>query len=269
MCILAIFPGELFILSCYGGSEGYDHFLSYFYLPVFIIWLAISIIYVAFSKKEKITQKILWPTIFTVIYAIIYFLLTYFVVYNNSIVGNDYSYAITATAGTSVIVGLGALMSIPFILTVGYLCDKEVEKSRNIKTNQKIVAQKNRLLKILNDYEVSLKLLEEFEVKNKTALSLATLIENASADSDCNIRSTFIQKENERYAEYYQIILANIPEIEKQDFPIEYSLVSDYVIALKNKIKKSKAILYKINTYDSKQLEALEKNLDKGLIYEP
>ncbi len=223
-----------------------------FYMPIiFVVWLAICLLTIAYSKSEKVFEKLTVSIISSVVFSLI-------------LLGHigmlDFS---SDEKGAAAAIVMAPLFSLPAVYWLGNKLQNKIRLKQTadvtkIKENCKYILNHTISYKI-----VAQNLIERFQTNSQHSLKLISIVEDVCLTNEYNIKTMFVQKENERYAEYYKTISNKIPETEKQDFPTEYTSVTDYVFKLKNDIKELREILRNINKHDLKQLKVLEDRLKK------
>lgn len=240
--ICIAYPIVLLILVCY---------MPFYAILVFLAWLTMCITSIAYSKSEKVFEKLTASIIASIIFAMFLGIVVSSgeseLLFDEDEVGALFAFV------------LSPFLSLPAIYLVGNKLQAKVLVKQN-KTRKELLNEcKKELHKQLNIKRTIIRVIDEYYLRTENTLDLIRLIDNLHTNESNNIESSYINAENKRFLDCRQSLLSKIDTSERENFPKGYEDIDLYYYGIKQEIKNIENKLNSIKTLDTKELKQIQK----------
>ena len=240
--ICIAYPIVLLILVCY---------MPFYAILVFLAWLTMCITSIAYSKSEKVFEKLTASIIASIIFAMFLGIVVSSgeteLLFDEDEVGALFAFV------------LSPFLSLPAIYLVGNKLQAKVLVKQN-KTRKELLNEcKKELHKQLNIKRTIIRVIDEYYLRTENTLDLIRLIDNLHTNESNNIESSYINAENKRFLDCRQSFLSKIDTSERENFPKGYEDIDLYYYGIKQEIKNIENKLNSIKTLDTKELKQIQK----------
>lgn len=242
--ICIAYPIMLFILVCY---------MPFYAILVFLAWLTICITSIAYSKSEKVFEKLSVSIIASIIFGIFLGVVVSSgeteLLFDEDEVGALFAFV------------LSPFLSLPAIYLVGNKLQTKVIAKENEKRRELLSECKKELHKQLNIKSTIIKVIDEYYLTTENTLDLIRLIDNLHTKESNDIESSYINAENKRFLDCRQSLLLKIDTSERENFPKGYEDIDLYYYGIQNEVKNIKSQLKNIEKFNFKDLTKIRKSL--------
>lgn len=240
--ICIAYPVMLFVLVCY---------MPFYAILVFLAWLTMCITSIAYSKSEKVFEKLSLSIIVSIIFAI----------FLGIVVSSGETELLfdVDEIGALIAFVLSPFLSLPVIYWVGNKLQAKVLAKQNEKRRELLSECKKELHKQLNIKSTILTVIDEYYLNTESTLNLIRLIDNLHTNESNEIESSYINAENKRFLDCRQSLLLKIDTSERENFPKRYENIDLYYYGIKQEIKNIEDKLNSIKTLGIKELKKLQK----------
>lgn len=240
--ICIAYPIVLLILVCY---------MPFYAVLVFLAWLTICITSIAYSKSEKVFEKLSVSIIASIIFAIFLGVVVSSgqteLLFDEDEVGALFAFV------------LSPFFSLPAVYWVGNKLQAKVIAKENEKRRELLSECKKELHKQLNVKSTIIRVIDEYYLTTENTLDLIRLIDNLHTNESNHIESSYINAENKRFLDCRQSLLLKIDTSERENFPKGYEDIDLYYYGINQEIKNIEDKLNSIKTLDIKALKELQK----------
>lgn len=240
--ICIAYPIVLLILVCY---------MPFYAVLVFLAWLTMCILSIAYSKSEKVFEKLSVSIIASIIFALFLGIVVSSgeteLLFDEDEVGALFAFV------------LSPFFSLPAVYWVGNKLQAKVIAKGNEKRRELLSECKKELHKQLNIKSTIIRVIDEYYLTTENTLDLIRLIDNLHTNESNDIESSYINAENQRFLDCRQSLLLKIDTSERENFPKGYEDIDLYYYGIKQEVKNIEDKLNSIKTLDIKALKELQK----------
>lgn len=242
--ICIAYPIVLLILVCY---------MPFYAILVFLAWLTMCIASIAYSKSEKVFEKLSVSIIASIIFAIFLGVVVSSgqteLLFDEDEVGALFAFI------------LSPFLSLPAVYWVGNKLQAKVIAKENEKRRELLSECKKELHKQLNIKSTIIRVIDEYYITTENTLDLIKLIDNLHTNESNHIESSYINAENKRFLDCRQSLLLKIDTSERENFPKGYEDIDLYYYGIQNEVKNIKSQLKNIEKFNFKDLTKIRKSL--------
>lgn len=242
--ICIAYPVVLFILVCY---------MPFYAILVFLAWLTMCITSIAYSKSEKVFEKLSVSIISSIIFGI----------FLGVVVSSGETELLfdADEVGALLAFVLSPILSLPAIYLVGNKLQAKVLAKQNETRKELLNECKKELHNQLNIKSTIIRVIDEYYLTTKSSLDLIKLIDNLDANKNNDIELSYINAENKRFLDCRQSLLLKIDTSERENFPKGYEDIDLYYYEIKQDSENLKRQLKNIEKLNIKDLTKLRKSL--------
>lgn len=242
--ICIAYPIMLFILVCY---------MPFYVILVFLAWLTICITSIAYSKSEKVFEKLTASIIVSIIFAIVLGIVLSSgeteLLFDEDEVGALFAFV------------LSPFFSLPAIYWVGNKLQAKVIAKKNKKRRELLSEYKKELHNRLNIKSTIIRVIDEYYLTTERTLDLIRLIDNLQTNKSNEIESSYINAENKRFLDCRESLLLKIDTSERKNFPKGYEDIDLYYYGIQSEVKNIKSQLKNIEKFNFKDLTKIQKSV--------